>query len=92
MSYKDDDAERDLTIQRMCVAHTCDGDNNYKEGIEQEAKPLQQKLKKSTYFECHGCKSESRQTSCATYINTGSLTSTLHCTGIWLPNLYQHWS
>ena len=39
MSYKDDDAEKDLTIQRMCVAHTCDGDNNYK-----EAKSLQQKI------------------------------------------------
>ena len=44
MSYKDDDAEKDLTIQRMCVAHTCDGDNNYKEGSEQEAKSLQQKI------------------------------------------------
>ena len=44
MSYKDDDAEKNLTIQRMCVAHTCDGDNNYKEGSEQEAKSLQQKI------------------------------------------------
>ena len=44
MSYKDDDTEKDLTIQRMCVAHTCDGDNNYKEGLSKRPDHCKQKI------------------------------------------------